>query len=895
MTDGAGTVFEAIRRWAERLPDAPALVAEGRPPMTYGALAAAAAEFQRALNASGFGRGDRIAMVHPGGVDMALALVGVWSCATAVPLNPDYTTGELAIHFRDFRADAVLVGQDAGEATRRAAGSVGLPILRFAPAGGGAIELDFVQGARKRTADKHGDAQSEDIATILATSGTTSHSKIVPLHHRVMLVQIANYIRMHELTPDDRCLSLMPLFHGHGINSGICGPLCSGGSTSMLRPFDIDSFARCIETLNPTWYTGSYTFHHQILAHADRLKDVVARSRLRFARSGSGRLDGAAIDRLERALSIPHIQAYSSSETGLIASNPMPPAPRKPDSVGAPADAATTIVDDRGRPLPAGERGEVAVAVDKVFGGYENDPPANRAAFRSGWYRTGDEGYFDADGYLFLTGRIKEVINRGGEKIAPTEVEAALLAHPGVQAAAVFPIPHATLGEEVAAAIVWAKGVEPTEAALTAHLRTTLADFKAPRRYVFVDSIPYGPTGRVVRRQLAGELGVTAGVPARDGAAADGRKYPTALEAQLQTLWAEALRLDSVGLDDDFFLLGGDSLQAVELFLSIEAELGQRLPRAILFEAGTVASMARRIAAYSGSPCLVPIVPLGGTKGGTKGDPKSGRPPFFCIHGSDGNAVYFRDLGRHLDPSQPFYALQSVGLDGLEEPLTRIEDIVARYLSEIRGVQPNGPYYIGGFSFGGRVAYVMAQRLSAAGEEVALLALLDTFAHSGEDRPGIWRATLDHAKRMTRLPWRELPGFLAKRGRNVCRVVAMRLPQPVFALMRGVFSDPSREAPRSLRLSPYEAHGMASRAFVPTPYEGDAVLFSAVGNRRGRHDGWARLIKGKLEVHDLSGGHYDILGEPQVRVLARELGAVLAERQARYAPRPQHRKPAESR
>jgi thioesterase domain-containing protein/acyl carrier protein len=350
------------------------------------------------------------------------------------------------------------------------------------------------------------------------------------------------------------------------------------------------------------------------------------------------------------------------------------------------------------------------------------------------------------------------------------------------------------------------------------------------------------------------------------------------LEAQLQELWAETLRLDAVGLDDDFFLLGGDSLQAVELFLTIEAELGQRLPRAILFEAGTVAAMARRIAAYSGSHCLVPISP--------KGDATSGRPPFFCIHGSDGNAVYFRDLARHLGPSQPFYALQSVGLDGLEEPLTRIEDIVTRYLGEIRAVQPSGPYYIGGFSFGGRVAYVMAQRLRAAGEEVALLAMLDTFSLTGEDRLGLWQAALHRAKMMKRLPWRALPGYLAARGRNVLRVVAMRLPQPVFALLKDAFSRPNRKIPTSLRLSPYDAHGMASRAFVPTPYEGDVVLFSAVGNRRGLQEGWAQLVKGQLEIRDLPGGHYDILGEPQVRVLARELGAVLAERQKRYARHP---------
>lgn len=865
-------LHEVAAGWAARQPDAPALVAEGLQPMSYAALARAMDDFRLALNVIGLGRGSRIAIVHPGGADMAAAILCLWGCATAVPFNPELALEELASEFERLRIDALLTDPSSAAVACRAAERLGLPILRLVSRDdgiAGSVALHCKEdGAATRRHFTPGHAQEEDVAMILTTSGTTSLSKIVPIHQRTLRRHYDYYQRGLELTPADRCLNLMPLFHSHGINPGLGLCLYSGGSAVFLRPFDIATFERYILTLDPTWYTGAYTFQHQIHAHAERLKGAVARSKLRFARSGSGPLDGKIAGDLERMFNLPVIQSYASTETGVVAINPRPPRQRKTGSVGLPLDARTCVVDDRGARLPPGVNGEVVLHRECVFDGYEDNPDANAEAFRDGWYRTGDRGYLDEDGYLFLTGRIKELINRGGEKIAPFEIEAALLQHPGIKAAAAFPIPHPTLGEEVGAVIVAEPNVSLDAHAISAGLRAVLADFKIPRRYAFVDAIPKNPTGRVVRRQLAHDLGFDRPLGHRRNPAATRERFPTALEAQLQDMWAETLGVDAVGLNEDFFDLGGDSLKAVELFLQIEAKLGCRLPDAILFDAATVEAMARRIADYRGSPCLVRVSPQGE------------RPPFFCVHGSDGNAVYFRNLARYLGSSQPFYALQCVGLDGLEQPLTKIEDIAARYLREIRAVQPHGPYYIGGFSFGGRVAYAMAQELRAAGEDVALLTMLDTYAVAGEDDLGIWQASLLRLRGMRRLRWRSLPGYLAARARNIGRAVAIRLPQPVFALFLNRFGGSPRSIPHSLRLTPKEAHAMANRAFEPAPYDGDLVLFRAAENRAGRHDGWADLVKGKLEVHELPGGHTDILGEPRVRVLARELGAVLRAKQA---------------
>ena len=404
-------------------------------------------------------------------------------------------------------------------------------------------------------------------------------------------------------------------------------------------------------------------------------------------------------------------------------------------------------MDADGRFLPPGEGGEVVVRDDQIFDGYENDPAANEAAFIDGWFRTGDEGFFDEDGYLTLTGRIKETINRGGEKISPPEVDAALMSHPDIREVATFPMPHPTLGEEVAAAVVMEKGTTLTDERLSRFLRKRLAGFKVPRRFFFVESIPKTAARKVQRNQLAKALGIVDQTVAAQVQAGtpDTERPSTALEARLQELWAQELTLDHVGLNDNFFLLGGDSLQAVELFLQIEEVLGRRLPRSVLFEAGTVAAMAGLIEDETPSRCVVPI------------QPKGSRPPFFCVHDGDGHVLNFHDLARHLGEEQPFYGIQCVGLDGEEMPFTRIDDMAGHYVGEMRKIQPAGPYYIGGYSFGGRVAYVMAQQLRAAGEEVALLALLDTICLVGRRRVS-WKDWLtQHCARLRKLEPSQIP------------------------------------------------------------------------------------------------------------------------------------------
>ena len=342
----------------------------------------------------------------------------------------------------------------------------------------------------------------------------------------------------------------------------------------------------------------------------------------------------------------------------------------------------------------------------------------------------------------------------------------------------------------------------------------------------------------------------------------------SAIEARLAALWADALGLDHVGLDEDFFLLGGDSLQAVELFLRVEKAFGQRLPRSVLFEAGTVSAMARHIEAAVPSSCIVAVQAAGS------------RPPFFCVHGGTGEVLNFRDLAKHLGSDQPFYAIQAAGLDGTTEgsgPLVRIEDMAAYYIGEMKKVQPSGPYYLGGFSFGGRVAYVMARQLRSAGEAVGLLALLDPYSRMGRLREplGPWLGSQWRVIRGLGAP--AVPGYLWRRVRRFSarwsargRLVGLRLALRHYRGREG-------SMPGFLR-RPEDALSLARDAYRPEPYEGSAVLFQAKRNIRtpaDAHAGWRKLVRGGLEVYPLACTHTEIMQEPYVQDLARELAARL--------------------
>jgi acyl-CoA synthetase (AMP-forming)/AMP-acid ligase II len=486
----------------------PALRAtEGRAALTYAALRALAADTVAALNAKGIGRGDRVAIVVPNGPEMAAAFIAIGCGATTAPLNPAYREDEFSFYIDDLKAKALVVMRGVETPARAAAQKLGVPILELVP--GEAAGAFTLEGGAPGVALQPGLAQEDDVALVLHTSGTTARPKIVPLTQANVTASAAHIGAALSLAPADVCLNVMPLFHIHGLIAAVLASLRAGGTVVCTPGFDALRFFRWMEEERPSWFTAVPTMHQAILSRAERNAEIIKRVPLRFIRSSSASLPGPVMEQLEKTFGCPLVESYGMTEAAhQMCSNPLE-GPRKPGKVGRAAGPEVAIMADDGTILPQGEIGEVVIRGPNVTKGYEANPEANAKAFHQGWFRTGDQGMFDADGFLLLTGRLKELINRGGEKVSPLEVDGVLSAHPAVAQALTFAIPHAKLGEEVGAAVVLREGAALTERELRDFAAKQLADFKVPRKVVFLPEIPKGATGKLMRIGLAEKLGIS--------------------------------------------------------------------------------------------------------------------------------------------------------------------------------------------------------------------------------------------------------------------------------------------------------------------------------------------------------------------------------------------------
>jgi oxalate---CoA ligase len=489
-----------------------AIGAPGRKSQTFQGLRALARRTIDVLNAVGIVRGDRVAIVLPNGPEAASCFVAVACGATAAPLNPAYKADEFAFNLADLNARCVIVMDGVDSPVIAVARSAGIPLIELVPGPDDGPAGDFTlhtDEAMPAPAARTGPASGDDIALVLHTSGTTSRPKIVPLSQINVTASAYHIAGTLALTPADLCLNIMPLFHIHGLIAATMASLAAGASVSCAPGFNAFRFFSWFAAVRPTWYTAVPPMHQAILGLAERNTRTIADGRLRFIRSSSAALPPRVMTAMEAAFGVPVLESYGMTEAAhQMASNPLPPAPRFPGSVGPAAGPDIAILAPDGVILPTGETGEVAIRGRNVFRGYENNPAANEAAFADGWFRTGDEGRLDAEGYLRLTGRIKEQINRGGEKISPLEVDTVLMDHPAVAQCLTFGVPHTMLGEEVAAAVVRREGVKCAETELREFAATRLAAFKVPRRIYFLEELPKGPTGKLMRAGLAQTLGL---------------------------------------------------------------------------------------------------------------------------------------------------------------------------------------------------------------------------------------------------------------------------------------------------------------------------------------------------------------------------------------------------
>lgn len=881
-------VHQLITLQAQKTPNAVAIAAPNRVALTYNQLQSQIAEVVATLAAMNLGRGNRVAIVLPNGADLAVAILAVSACATSVPFNPAYGASEFEAYFVDAKIDAVLIQAGQSSPALAAAQTCNLPIIELHPNLTAAAGTFTLTGKFSSQALELAYAQPTDIALVLHTSGTTARAKIVPLTHANLAAAAANVVAALELQPSDRSLSIMPLFHSQGLIAGLIASLSVGGSVACTAGFNPLQFFDWLAELRPTWYTAVPTVHQAILSVAGQHPVILADCPLRLIRSASASLPVPVFRDLENTFQVPIFEAYGLTEAFQITSNCVSH-PQKVRSVGLPVGTEVAIADAAGNFLNCGEVGEVLTRGDNVMHGYESNPQATATVFLDGWLRTGDQGYVDNAGYLFLTGRLKDMINRGGEKITPLEIEEVLLEHPSVAQAVIFAVPHASLGEDFVAAVVLKPAETVTESELREFVAARLAEFKTPRQVLILAEIPQTATGKLRRSELAATLA--------DQLKPEYLAPYSALETRLAEIWAATLGVALIGTQDNFFALGGDSLRAVQLISAIEQQLQRKLPNDVLFQAPTIAQMAAFIQTLNtvSSWDSLLIVQAGGTK-----------PPIFLIHDVDGETILYLNLVKNLEPDRPVYVLRPMGREGFPILQTRLSEMVDHYLACIRQVQPQGPYYLGGLCAGGVIGFAIALELQAQGEktEVYLFDAADTQAakktyHFTHQRLNRFTASLkqanaetkiERAVRLTRIAIRKAVNLGVYLVRSRVKTLLRNANVRLFRYLL----DRQLPLPAQLKNLPVRTvYRFALRDYAPQRiYTGKLVLFRATENLITNVPeiddepfmnlysdpllGWGNRTATEVIVFDVPGGHSSMLQEPHVRDLAEKMQACLS-------------------
>lgn len=684
----------------------------------------------------------RVAMVLGNDAEAAVTFLSIASTATCVPLDPGLTEFELRTLLPLLRVVMVVTSGEHA-AAGAAARALGLPlwlVTSHRRAAAGCMTLS-------ESARGHGPTarNSPDHALVLPTSGSTGIPKVVPLTPANLLASTDHVARSLGLTSQDVALSALPLFHIGGLVDLLLAPLSVGGSVVFADDKTPSSFFAHLREERPSWYQAVPAMLQAILRHTDHLPIDLRGTSLRFVRSVSAPLPRAVLEEFERRFGVPVIEIYGMTETaGVLTSNPMPPGERRPGSVGLPVGCEIEVRDSDGKPLGAGATGEIVVRGPSVMAGYESADGSAAAVGGSSWFGTGDLGYRDADGYVFLTGRLKDIVNRGGEKIAPREVDEAALLHPGLRAAAAFAMPHPSLGEELALAAVRAEGATVDAAELTAWLEERLAAFKVPRRIWFVDQLPHTPSGKVQRFLLSKQF---AGAATPEPHVAPDRE-PDDRERLLIELWQRVLGVRP-RLHDDFFDLGGDSLKAAEFLRELSERLGCEVQAAALYDHSTIATLAARLPDFpprrqssdgaAADRAVLDEVRAFLASWGDERPPNTSllvgrhrngkKPPFFwCGQGYS----EFTVVADRTDADLPIYGLRSLW-EARCKSRENERRLARHYADEIQVVWPEGPIRLGGYCAGARIMVDVARVLRTAGRDVETLCLLEYVDPSGYD------------------------------------------------------------------------------------------------------------------------------------------------------------------
>jgi aspartate racemase len=833
-------LHELFEEQAQRTPDAVAVEHEGVR-LSYAELNAKANQLAHHLAALGAERCSHIGICLPSCIDFAIATLAVLKAGCAcVPLDPKYPADRIAYMLEDAGAKVVL--------TSSASTPAGLP------RGVTAVDLAKVRETVRRQPQGNlkNQVSSSDVAYVIYTSGSTGKPRGVLLRH----AGLANYnvasARYYQFGLSDRVLQFCSLSFDAAVEE-IFATLASG-ATLVLRskdmPLDVPGFLHWVRREKITVLDLPTAYWHEWVSQFDELRESIPNGLRLVIVGGEKALASALATWRQVRHNVRWVNTYGPTEASIAVTRyelePDAELPAANIPIGSPIENCRVYVLDCDRnPVPVGVAGELYIGGLGVAQGYLNRPELTAQKFiadpfssdpEARLYRTGDMARFLENGLLEYLGRQDDQVKVRGFRIELGEIEEVLARFPGASESAVVAIDDPAQGKRLVAYCSPTGAVRPEARELRAFVASQLPEYMVPGAVVILDALPKTPNGKIDRRLLARME------PPASVASKSVDQPATTLQMQLKKIWEDTLGRKPIGIRENFFELGGHSLLAARLMQKVSRLVDKTVPLALLFDAPTIEKLAEVLDRNEWGQqwsCLVPIQPEGT------------RPPIFCVHGVGGNVVGFRELARLMTPDYPFYGFQAQGLDGSRAPFTNIEEMAAHYIREMRGVQPEGPFFLGGYSFGGLVAYEMARQLYAGGEEVALLALLDTYPGELEAvTTSIWKLLLE-PKRLRALS--DVPKTAKKSvQRRVKRLFLSKTLKDVLQANHG-----------------------ASARYELQPYEGKTTLFRAEQSSLRAfddpHAAWASLAVGGLQIEEISGDHGDILMMPQVGELAKKL------------------------